>query len=193
MNLQERFDNLAERERKLLLIFFGVLGVMLLFLLPLLIRMGVSEQSERNDRIREVISMIEDERLTLNRRNAEVNRIEGRYRRQTPALAGFLAKKADDVGVEIPETQDRSTVPRGKTFKERASRIRLSKVGMLELSNFMNSITNSGYPVSISRLDIKKRGGKPDTYDVEMDVSAYDKEEKKEKKSKKGSAKEEAQ
>lgn len=182
MNLQERFDNLAERERKLLVVFFGILGVMLLFLVPLLIRMGVREQVARNDRLREVISMIGDERLMLNRRHAEVNRIEGRYRQKPPALAGFLAKKADEVGVEIPETQDRSTVPRGKTFKERTSRIRLSKIGMLELSNFMNSVTNSGYPVRITRLDIKKRGGAPDVYDVEMDVSAFDKEEKKSKK-----------
>src|SRR5690606_25309081 len=122
------------------------------------------------------------ERLVLNRRNAEVSRVEARYRKKAPELAGFLAKQADRADVEIPETQDRSTVPRGKTFKERASRIRLSKIGMLSLSKFMDSVSNSGYPVSITRLDIRKRGGKPDTYDVEMDVSAYDKEEKKPKK-----------
>ncbi len=182
MNLQERFDNLAERERKLLFVFFGVLGAMLLLLLPLLIRMGVSQQAEENERIREVIARIEGERVILERRKAEARRIENRYRREAPTLAGFLARKADEVGVEIPETQDRSTVPRGKTFEERSSRIRLSKVGMLALSNFMDSITNSGMAVRITQLDIRKRGHKPDLYDVEMHVSAYDQEENKRKK-----------
>ncbi len=182
MNLVERFDNLAERERKLLLVFFGLLASMLLFLVPLLIRMSVRDQADVNMRIREVIATIEDERVSLSRRNAETERIEARYRGKVPALASFLAKKADEVGVEIPETQERSTVPRGKTIKERASRIRLTKVGMLKLSNFMNSITNSGMPVRITRLDIKKRGNKADEYDVEMDVSAFDREEKKPKK-----------
>ena len=181
MTLKERFDQLAERERKLLLIFFSVFSVMVLVLVPLAVAMSVSSQRAENDRIRELIQSIVDERVTLGRRQAEVNRVEKRYARKAPALASYLAQVADKVDVDIPETQDRSTVPAGRTFEERSTKIRLRNVGMLEMSNFMEGIARSGYAVSISKLTIRRRGAKPDDYDVEMEVSAFDKEEEKKK------------
>ncbi len=92
-------------------------------------------------------------------------------------MAGFLAQMADKSGLEIPESQDRPVVPLGKTIKERQTRIRLSKVGLLALSNFLEKIDQSGYAVQISHLMIQKRSSKDDEYDAEMDVSAYDREE----------------
>lgn len=179
MSLGQRFAGLEERERKLIIIFFGILALMLLVLLPLLVRSGVTAQADENERIRQVLEAIEDERMSLAQHQAEVAVVEKRYARKAPALASFLAKQAEQVGLEIPETEDRSTVPRGKQFKERASRIRLKRVGLLQFSNFMSSIEKSGYPVSISRLVMKKNSAKPDQFDVEMDVSAFDRESKK--------------
>lgn len=182
MSLRDRFDNLAERERRLLLVFFGILGFMLLVFVPVLVQMGVGDMSAENERLKSVIQNITSERAGLAKRQAQATLLERRYGSTAPALAGWLAQIADDVGVDIPETQDRSTVPRGKTFKERSTHIRLSKVGMYQLSNFMERVSASSYPVVISRLDIKKRSGKPDEYDAEMDITAFDREKKVEKK-----------
>jgi len=179
MKLRTYFDNLAERERRLLVIFFGILGFLLLVFVPVLVRMGVSDRAAENERLEAVIQSISSERVTIAKRQAQADRLEQRYGTPAPPLAGWLAKIADEVGVEIPETQDRSTVPRGKTFKERSTHIRLSKVGMYKLSTFMERVSASDYPVVISRLDIKKRSGKPDEYDAELDIAAFDREEKK--------------
>lgn len=176
MNLREKFEQLEERERKLLAIFLGILTMMILILMPLALLMSVEAQEDDNDRVREIIQQIDDERATLSRRQADVQRVQRRYARQAPALAGFLAQTADQIGVEIPETQDRSTVPHGKTFKERVTKIRLRSVGMLKLAQFMDRIENAGYAVSISKLNIKKRGNAPDEFDAEMEVSAFDRE-----------------
>lgn len=189
MTLGERFDQLAERERRLLVIFVGILAALVLLLLPILIRMGVSEQAEANEKIRETIDSIMLERITIAKRKQVSERLTARYAKPAPALAGFLASTANKVGIEIPETSDRSVVPHGKTFKERQTRIRLNKVGMRKLAQFMEGITTAGYPVSITRLDIKKRGANPDEYDVEMDVSAFDREESKPKASAKSAEK----
>lgn len=183
MTLAERFDQLAERERRLLVIFVGILAAIVLLLLPILIRMSVTEQAEENENLKETIDAIVLERITVAKRKQVSERLTARYAKAAPALAGFLASTANKVGVEIPETSDRSVVPHGKSFKERQTRIRLNKVGMRKLAEFMEGITTAGYPVSISRLDIKKRGANPDEYDVEMDVSAFDKEEIKPKSS----------
>lgn len=176
MTLRERFEQLEERERKLLVLFLGVVTAMVLIMMPLFLAMSVGAQEDDNERVREIIQQIQDERATLSRRQADVQRVERRYSRPAPALAGFLAQTADQIGVEIPETQDRSTVPHGKTFKERVTKIRLRSVGMLKLAKFMDRIENSGYAVSISKLNIKKRGTKPDEFDAEMEVSAFDRE-----------------
>ena len=36
--------------------------------------------------------------------------------------------------------------------------------------DFLESIETSGYPVAVSRLDIRKRTGEPDSYDVEVEM-----------------------
>src|SRR5690606_32997323 len=168
-----------ERERKLLMIFGGVVGFMILILIPFALAMSVGSQESQNERIRDIIQQISDERKTLGKRQAETARVEERYAQKAPALASFLAQTADSVGIEIPETQDRATVPHGKAFKERITKIRLRQVGMLALSNFMEKLHQSRYPISISKLNIRKRGTKPDEFDVEMEVSAFDREAKK--------------
>lgn len=181
MTLAERFDQLAERERRLLAAFLGIFAVLVLLLLPILIRMGVADQKEKNEALRETIDAIILERITIAKRKQLSDRLTSRYAKDAPTLAGFLANAANTVGLEIPETSDRSVVPHGKSFKERQTRIRMNKVGMRQLSEFMEKVTTAGYPISITRLDIKKRGTEPDEYDVEMDVSAFDREENKPK------------
>ncbi len=182
MSLRERFEQLEERERKLLGILVGVFGVMVVLGIPMGLGLMLSSQRDDNRAIRDAVLAVEDDRALIEKRASERELVEARYKNRAPQLAGFLAQAADRVGIEIPETQDRSPVPHGKKFKERSSKINLRKVGLLPLAQFMERIEQSGHPVSISRLSIRKRGTKPDEYDVEMIVSAFDEEQKKEKK-----------
>jgi general secretion pathway protein M len=176
MKLKERLERLEERERRLLMILVSVFCGMLLVFGPVALLLSVGSQGTANDRVKEVIQQIDDERVSLAKIQADIHRVESRYARKAPALAGFLAETANAVGVEIPETQDRSTVPHGKIFNERVTKIQLRRVGMHSLATFMDRIENSGYAVSLSRLTIRKRGTAPDEFDAEMEVSAYDRE-----------------
>jgi general secretion pathway protein M len=45
---------------------------------------------------------------------------------------------------------------------------------MLKLVRLMEKIETSGHPVAISSLDIRKRASEPDSFDVDMVVSAFD-------------------
>lgn len=179
MSLHGRFEQLAERERKLLVIFLGLLGAFFVLLVPVLVGMSVGERRDQNEAYREAIDAIADERDVLAKRREGDAKVVRRYSSPAPPLAGLLADFADKTGVSIPETQDRAVVPHGKTIKERQTRIRLSKVGMLALSNFLEKIAQSPYPIRISHLDISKRGSKDDEFDAEIDVSAFDREEPK--------------
>jgi general secretion pathway protein M len=45
---------------------------------------------------------------------------------------------------------------------------------MASIAKFLEAIEKSGHPVAVSRLNIRKRAGEPDSYDVEVGVSAFD-------------------
>jgi len=181
MSLAQRFQGLGERERKLLVAFLSIFCLLCAVLIPLWVRMSVSDQAEENEVLTEAINDLSAERLTIAKRKQVLAQLDSRYRKTAPALAGFLANIAERFDLDIPETQDRSIVPHGKVFKERQTRISLKKVGMRKLSDFMEGVVSAGYPVAITRLDIKKRGTNPDEFDAEMDISAFDREESKPK------------
>lgn len=178
MNVRERLAQLDDRERRLL----GLLVVVFVGVLVLLVPAGtaavLAARRGDNDAIRDAIAAIQDNRALIERREAERSALDRRYGRQAPPLASFLASLASQTDVEIPETQDRANVPHGSRYEERSTRIVLRKVGMLPLAKFMERIVQSEYPVSITRLDIRKRGTEPDSYDVQMIVSTFDRKAK---------------
>lgn len=174
MSLRERLNQLEEREKKLLMLLLGVFGVMVILVVPMALSLMLSSDREQNRAIQDALTNLRDSRPLLEKRMAERDRIAARYARKAPGLATFLAQMANEAGLDTPETQERATVPHGKRFEERATQVRLRQVGMLNLANFMEKIENSGYAVTISRLNIRSRANRPDEYDVEMVVSAFD-------------------
>jgi general secretion pathway protein M len=174
VSLRERLDRLEERERRLLGIFALVVGAIVLLLLPLAVTAALHGTRNDNEALREAIAQITSERPMVERSRALHKAIEERYSRPAPPLTSFLAKLAQEVEVEIPETQDRQVVPHGKRYEEKSTKITLRKVGMLKVARLMERIEQSGHPLSIGQLTIRKRGLEPDSYDVDMVVSAFE-------------------
>lgn len=178
MNLRERLERLEPRERQLLTVLALVFAALVILGLPVATSALVSSRRSENADIRSTIGKIQAARTLIQRRKAEKAALDQKYSNPAPPLAGLLAKFASDVGVDIPESQDRAVVPHGKHYQQRSTKIVLHRVGMLKLVKFMEKIEQSGHPVSITGLDIRKRGAEPDSYDVEMVVSAYDRKAK---------------
>ena len=44
----------------------------------------------------------------------------------------------------------------------------------MPIAKFLEAIEKSGYPVEVSHLSLRKRVGEPDSYDVQVGLSAYD-------------------
>ena len=173
MSIAERIDRLDARERQLLGVLFAVFIGIVVLMVPVGVTALVSSRSSENEELKQAVAAIQENRELVRKHNEEREVVLARYAQVAPPLAGFLDKLAKDSGVEIPESQDRAPVPHGKKFEERSTKIMLRKVGMLNLVKFMERIEQSGHPVMISRLNIRKRGTEQDAYDVEMIVSAY--------------------
>jgi hypothetical protein len=173
MGLQERLDALQPRERRLLAVFVGLFVVISVLLIPIGVSAMLSEQRSRNEELKGTIGRLFAERDQILEQQSKNQRVLSRYKTPAPALASFLDGHAKQLEIEIPEFKDKPPVPHGKEYEERATEISIKRVGMRNLVLFMEKIAQASFPVSITRLNLRKRGTEPDSWDVSMTLSAY--------------------
>ncbi|MBI4702142.1 MAG: hypothetical protein HY744_13500 [Deltaproteobacteria bacterium] len=174
MKAGARFAKLSAREQRLLLALGATAALLVVLGLPLYVYGTVAAARQRNREIEAVLQEIDDARGVLDARRRESDELALRYARPAPPLAAFIENAAKDNGIEVPESKDRPEVPHGKRYVERVTAVRLRKTGMRELAKMLEKMEQSGYPIAITRLGIKKRSTGPDVYDVELAVSAFD-------------------
>lgn len=192
MTFAERLDKLEPRERRLLGVLAGLVVLLFVLALPLYAFSAVREARGSNDQIRDLISDIYKARMGVGEQRAKQDALLARYAKPAPALAGFIEDAAKQNNITVADAQDKPEIPHGKKYAERLTIVKLHKVGMLNLVKLLEKVEQSGHPLAISRLNIRPRSGEPDSYEVELGVSAYDrKTDAKEKE--KGEAKDAAQ
>lgn len=175
MSLQERLDKLEPRERRLLGILAALFGAFILFLGPFGLWSYVNGKRTDNQDVRDLIDQIYDARASINERKAKRDAILARYAKPAPPLAAFIEEAAKENGATAGDTQDLPEIPHGKRYVERTTKVKFHRIHMLALAKTLEKIEQSGYPVSVSRLNIRPRGGsEPDAYEVELAVSAFD-------------------
>lgn len=194
MTFAERIDKLEPRERRLLGILAGLVVALLVLAVPMYAWSSVRNARDSNDQVRDLIADIYKARMGVGELRAKQEALLARYSKPAPALAGFIEDAAKANNITIADSQDKPEVPHGKRYTERITVVKLHKVGMLNLVKLLEKIEQSGHPLAISRLNIRPRSGEPDSYEVELGVSAYDrKADPKDKEKDKGEAKDAAQ
>jgi general secretion pathway protein M len=168
---------LNAREQRMASIAVIVVGVMLLLAIPIGFQTLVSSRRAENEDMRSALVAVNNARAQIRERQERKASIAQRYGRKAPQLAGFLEQNASAQKLQVTDSVDRPDVPHGKHYVERNTVIHLKKSGMAAIAKFLEAIEKSAFPVSVSRLNIRKRAGEPDSYDVEVGVSAYDRTE----------------
>jgi len=168
---------LNPREQRMATIGVVVLGVMLVVGLVGGLSVTVASRASDIDELKTTLAAVQAARGSVQERTSRKEGIAARYQNRAPALAGYLEKTARENKLEVSDSVDRPDVPHGKKYTERSTVIHLKKAGMLNISKFLEALEKSNYPVSVQRLDIRKRTGEPDSYDVEVGVSAFDRQE----------------
>jgi general secretion pathway protein M len=169
--------NLNPRERRLAIIMGGFLGFLVLIGLPVGLESLVHAKRSDNEELRTALESVQGARAQVRERQMKKDSIAQRYAKRAPALAGFLEQAARAQKLEVTDSVDRPEIPHGKRYVERNTVIHLKKSGMGAIARFLESIEKSGMSVAVTRLNIRKRSGEPDSYDVEIGVSAYDRNE----------------
>ncbi|WP_437570550.1 type II secretion system protein GspM [Sorangium sp. So ce542] len=174
MTLRERLDKLEPRERRLLTILGGFLGVLVFLAVPIGLASIASGRRAENQEVRDLLQQIYEASGKVSERKAQKDALLARYARPAPALAGFIEDAAKQQGLTAAESQDRPDVPHGKKYTERVTVVKMHRIGMLGLAKMLERIETSGHPVAVTKLNIKPRAGEPDSYEVELGVSAFD-------------------
>jgi general secretion pathway protein M len=175
MSLAERIDKLEPRERRLLGVLGGLVAAVLFLVLPVYLWAKVAGKRDDNREVRDLTQQILDQRQAVAERRAKRDALRARYAKPAPPLGSFIEEAAKANGIAgVPESQDRPEVPHGKRFSERMTVVRLHKIGMKAIASTLEKIESAGFPVAVTRLDIKPRAGEQDSFEVELGVSAFD-------------------
>jgi general secretion pathway protein M len=159
------------------MILGGVVGVLVLVGLPAGLEVAVVSRHSEVTELREALEAVQSARAQIRERQSKKDSIALRYAKRAPVLAGFIEELARAQKLEVTDSVDRAEIPHGKKFTERATTIHLRKSGLLAIAKFLESVETSGYPVTVSQLDLRRRAGEPDSYDIEVSISAYDRVE----------------
>jgi general secretion pathway protein M len=165
------------RERRLVGLLAIAGTVLLLLAVPFGLEAMIHSARSDDDELRQALADVQDARVRVRERQAKKDAIAARYARKAPSLAGFVEQTARQERLEVTESTPLPDVPHGKRYVEHGTSVRLKKTGMLPLAHFLEDIEKSGFPLSVSRLNLRKRTGENDSYDVEFAVASYDRAE----------------
>ena len=171
--LRASWDNLNDRERRMLSLLGAVLLALLLLLPPIMLSLGNNELQSQNDELRSVLDQLALQRgrlmqLAQDRKNAEL-----RYQNKTPPLGSFLESEAKKQGLTLQEVTDQPEKTVGR-YQRRSVTVSLPQTGLTPVIKLMSSIVESGHPVAIQeiQLDHYQPG---DQYSVKLGILTYDK------------------
>jgi len=166
-----------ERERKLVSTLGFVGAFVLILAVPFGLEALVHSDRTDNEELRQALADVQDARVRVRERQAKKDAIALRYAQKAPPLAGYLEQAARQQKLEVTESTPLPDVPHGRRYVEHGTNMHLKKTGMLPLARFIETIEKSGHPIAVTRLDLRKRSGENDSYDVEFGASSYDRAE----------------
>src|SRR5688572_24776203 len=188
MNLRAQFERMSPREQRLLMLLGLVFGLLAVVGMPAYFYVDLMAARDRNEEIRQLLTRMNQASELLATRKREREAMELRYARPAPALAAFIENAAKANGLDVPESNDQPEV-KGKDHVERVTVVKMRQVNLKPFVKMLEKIERSGHPVAITQLSIKARASAPDSYDVKLAVSAYDKKAAEAPGSGKGSSK----
>ncbi len=168
------FDRLSPRERVLVGALGGVLAAFLAFLVVFLVSGNLDGIQKENEEHAEVLREIARNRAAFRESLQAQAELERRYATKAPPLQSFLEEKATKRSLEIRDAQDKPEVQHGTDFVERSVQIRLNKVEIRSFVQLMEDVSTNRHPLAISKLRVRRRLAEPNSFDLDMTVSAYD-------------------
>jgi type II secretory pathway component PulM len=171
--LRATWENLNDRERRMLSILGAILGAFLLIMPPILLMMDNAELEVQNAELRNVVEQLDLQRNRLARLSQERSAADQKYLNKTPPLGSFMESEAKKQGLTLQEVTDQPEKTVGR-YLRRSVTVALPQVALTPLINLLSSIVESGHPVAVDQLQIDHyQAG--DQYNVKLGITTFDK------------------
>lgn len=187
--LAAEWERMAPRQRRLIGALGGVVGALVLLLGSYFYFGSLADLAEVNADMREALAEIAKRRDGYLDAKSKVRAQEVRLGKDPPQLAADLETAAREVGVQIPEQNERPAVPAGRFYMEHAVDLKLRQVDLLGLTKFLLKLETGPRFIQVTRLGIRRRFSEGEKLDVDLTVNAYErvKEDTKNKRPGRGS------
>ncbi|HET6333866.1 MAG TPA: type II secretion system protein GspM [Polyangiales bacterium] len=171
--LRATWENLNDRERRMLSILGAVFGAFLLIMPPILLVMDNADLEAQNTELRNVVEELDLQRNRLARLSQERSAADQKYLNKTPPLGSFMESEAKKQGLTLQEVTDQPEKTVGR-YLRRSVTVALPQVALTPLINLLSSIVESGHPVAVDQLQIDHfQAG--DQYNVKLGILTFDK------------------
>jgi type II secretory pathway component PulM len=171
--LRASWENLNDRERRMLSILGAILGAVLLIMPPILLVMDNADLEVQNAELRNVVEQLDLQRNRLARIAQERRAADQKYLQKTPPLGSFMESEAKKQGLTLQEVTDQPEKTVGH-YLRRSVTVALPQVALTPLINLLSSIVESGHPVAVDQLQIDHfQAG--DQYNVKLGILTFDK------------------
>lgn len=166
-------SRLTARERAMLAgLMTSVLGCVALVLVVFIVD-GLGTIETQNADMHEALRAISTGREAYLERKRQSTSQRARQP-AAPALQTYLEQTAQEVGISIPESNERPPAPRGKRHVERAVDFKLRDVDLEQLARFLHKVENGPYLVVTSALNVRPRYRNAERLDAQITVSTFD-------------------
>jgi hypothetical protein len=172
--LRGAWENLNDRERRMLTVLSMVVAGLVLMLPPIVLIMNNADLEAENAELRGVLDQLNIQRARLAQLAEDRKNAETRYRNKTPPLGSFLESEAKKQGLTLQEVTDQPEKTVGH-YLRRSVTVSLPQVGLSPVIELLSSIVESGHPVAIEEIQIDHyQPG--DQYGVKLGILTYDKQ-----------------
>ena len=171
-SIRQSWENLSQRERRLLSAMAGVFAALLIFAVVWTTTSSLAEVEEERDEIRRVLADIDRAADLLAKRDAERKAVEERYRNKAPALAAYLESRAKDEGLEVRQSLE-DTPKTINGYQRQSVRVSFSNVSLRPIVHLLTSIAEERTPIAVERILIEHYSA-GDSYKVDLGVASYE-------------------
>jgi len=172
--MSREWGRMAERERRLFVVFMMSLGLFVVVVGGYLVSSDIAETNAENEDIRAALKAIARNRTEYLEAKQKMRAMEVRLGDTTPQLATDMEAAAKEVGIQIPETNERTATPVGRRYLEHNVDVKLRQVDLKQLGKFLYRLETSGHLIYVTRLDVRRRFAERDKLDVELTATAIE-------------------
>ncbi len=173
-SISREWGRMAERERRLFVVFAMTLGLLVVFVGGYLVSTDIADTNSRNDDMRAALKAIARNRIEYLEAKQKMRAMEVRLGSTTPQLAADMEAAAKEVGVQIPETNERTPAPIGRRYLEHNVDVKLRQVDLKQLGKFLYRLETGGHLIYVTRLSVRRRFAERDKLDIELTATSIE-------------------